>query len=294
MKRVLKFVCLLLVLAIFMGLAMGSGSSDGNEGNSPVTGADGGTSAAAKITIAEQILLERDGVKITATEYVDDSVWGEGIKILIENTTEKNLGISCNAVIVNNYMITDLFTSSVAAGKKANETIYLTSGDLEAAGIDNVGQVELYFHVYDSDSYNTIFDADVVTVKTSAYDTMDTAVSEQGTVLYESNGIKVMGRYVNEDSFWGAAVLLYLENNTDQNVVVSCENMSINGFMVTPLFHGDVYAGKKAVDEITILSTDLETNGITKIEQIELSFHIYNSDTYNTIADSDAVTLTVG
>lgn len=288
MKREKKILSLLLVLLIFAGMAMGSGSSDGG---TSITSTE--AKQEEKITIEEQVLLDRDGLKITAKEYVEDSIWGEGIKVLIENTTEKNLGVSCNALIVNNYMITDLFTSSVAAGKKANETIYMTSNQLEAAGIENIGQIEMYFHVYNSDTYDTVFNADVVTLKTSAYDKMDVTVEETGTVLYENDEIKVMGRYVNEDSIWGAAVLLYLENNTDKNIVVSCEDMSINGFMVTPLFYGDVYAGKKSVDTIMILSTDLEANGITKIEEIELSFHIYNSESYDTIAKSDAVKLTV-
>ena len=294
MKKFQKILCLLMALTVFMCMAMGSGSSDESEGTSGLTSTQASNVGSEAIAIDEQVLLDRDGVKVTATEYVEDSIWGEGIKILVENTSEKNIGVNCNAVIVNNFMITDLFSTSVAAGKKANDTIYLSSGDLEAAGIDNVGQVELYFHAYNSDTYDTIFDADVVTVKTTAFEQMDTTVSEEGIVLYDANDVKVMGRYVSDDSFWGAAVLLYLENNTEKNIVVSCENMSINGFMVTPYFHGDVYAGKMAVDEITILSSDLEENGITDIEDIEVSFHIYDSDTYDTIADSEPVSITVG
>ena len=290
MRKGVKVLSLLLVLLIFAGMAMGSGSSDGESGAS-ITSTE--AKEEKKITIEEQVLLDQEGLKITAKEYVEDTIWGEGIKLLVENNTQKNLGVNCKAVIVNNYMITDLFSASIAAGKKSNETLYMTSNQLEAAGIENIGQVEMYFHVYDSDSYDTIFDADVVTLKTSAFEDMDVTAEVSGTVLYEANGIKVMGKYVDEDSVWGAAVLLYLENNTDKNVAVSCENMSINGFMVTPLFHSDVYSGKKAVDDITILSSDLEENSITKIEEIEVSFRIYNSDTYDTIADSDPVKLTI-
>ena len=294
MKKFQKVLGLIIALSVFVCMAMGSGSSDKNEDASNLTSTQAANTANEAIAIDEQVLLDQDGIKITATQYVEDAIWGEGIKVLVENTSDKNVGITCNATIVNNFMITDLFSTSVAAGKKANETIYLSSADLEAAGIDNVGQVEFYFHVYNSDTYDTIFDADVVTLKTNAYEKMDTDVSETGTVLYDANGIKVMGRHVGDDSFWGAAVLLYLENNTDRNIVVSCENMSINGFMVTPYFYGDVFAGKMAIDEIAILSSDLEENGISTIEDIEVSFHIYDSDTYDTIDDSDPITITVG
>ena len=56
---------------------------------------------------------------------------------------------------------------------------------------------------------------------------------------------------------------MYIVNNREENITISCEDMSINGYMVTPFFVSTVYSGKYAIDEITILSTDLEENDIT-------------------------------
>lgn len=287
MKGMKKILCLVLALLIFAGMALGSGSSS-EDGEKDIVGGDNGEQAVA-ITIEEQILLDRDGIKVTAKEYVEDSIWGDGIKVLVENNSDKNLGIGCDALIVNNYMITDLFSCNVAAGKKANDTIYLSSSALEAAGIDNVGQIELYLRVFDADTYQNVFNADPVTIKTSAFANMDTTANDVGTELYNKDGIKIVGKFVEENSFWGTAVLLYMENTTGQNVTVSCDNVSVNGFMVTPLFYSSIYAGKMAVDEITILSSDLENNGITSVDEVELSFRIRNSDTYEKIAETDPI-----
>ena len=60
--------------------------------------------------------------------------------------------------------------------------------------------------------------------------------------------------------------------------------------MMNPFFATTVYAGKKAIDDITLLSSDLEANGIESIETVELKFHIYDADTYETITDSDSIT----
>lgn len=292
MKKLTKALCLIIVLAVFAGFAIGSGSSDDSTGKGIETSApsaDTEGSAGSQITIEEQILLERDGVKITAKSYEVDKLWGEGIKLLVENSSDKNLVIGCDALIVNNYMITDLFSCDVAAGKKANETIYLLSSELKAAGIENVGQIEIYFRAYDSDSYDDIFKKEAVTIQTSAYADMDTTPADGGTELYNQDGIRIVGKLVDENSFWGTAVLLYMENTTGKNITISCENMSINGFMVTPYFSCTIYDGKMAFDEITILSSDLEANDISTIEDIELSFHIYNSDTYDVIADTDPI-----
>ena len=292
MKRFTRPLIILLALVLFGAMAMGSGSDAPAEdsGKKDITTSE--SESAEEITavsIEEQILLDQDGLLITAKEYVNDSIWGDGIKLLIENNTETNLGINCNATIVNNYMITDLFSASVAAGKKANETVWLSSVELKAAGIENVGQVELYFHVYDNDTFESKFNADVAVIKTSVFDQMDTTPDDVGQELFNQNGIRIVGKVVDENSFWGTAVLLYLENNSGSNVLVACDDMSINGFMVTPIFSSTVYDGKMALDEITIFRNELEENGITSVDDIELKFHIFNPDTFKTIVDTEPI-----
>jgi len=307
MRKKTKWVAVLLSLGLVVSIAMGCGSSDPAEKKDIVTtdkGAAGDEAAdeaaneetaeedaacSTDVTIEEQVLVDQNGIVIKATEYTTDSIWGDGIKLVIENNSDKNVSVGCKALIVNDYMITDLFVADIAAGKKANETMYLSSTELEAAGIDAVGQVEVYFQVYDSASYEDIFTTEAVTIQTSEYANMDTTPNDAGTELYNEGGIKIVGKAVDEDSFWGTAILLYIENTSGNNVGVQCYNMSINGFMISPYFSCDVYDGKKAFNEITIMDSDLEDNGIESIDEVELQFHVYNVDTYDTIADSDPI-----
>lgn len=248
------------------------------------------TAETTAVTIENTVLLDQDGLIITAKELVDDSIWGMGVKVLIENNTEENLGVQCNSLIVNNYMISDLFSCSVAAGKKANDTIYLSSSGLEAAGITTISDIVISFHVYDSDTYDTLFDTDEIELKTSAYGTVEQPVMDDGKELYNQDGIRIVGKYVDENSFWGAGVLLFIENNYGENITVQCDNMSINGFMVTPYFSCAVNNGRMALDDITIMSSDLEENDITSVDDIELVFKIFNPDTYQTIVETDPIT----
>ena len=62
--------------------------------------------------------------------------------------------------------------------------------------------------------------------------------------------------------------------------------------MMSPLFSTIIYDQKMSLDEITVLSTELEENGIDEIEEVELKFHIYDVDSYNTIADSEPIKFT--
>lgn len=243
----------------------------------------------AEVTIQEQVLIDEGGIKITAIEYETDSIWGDGIKLLIENDTDKDYTIGCDALIVNDYMISDLFVADIAAGKKANETMHLSTSELEAAGIDVVGKIEMYFHAYDSD-WDNLFQNEYCEIETSEFANMDTTPNDEGAELYNADGIRIVGKTVDENSFWGTAILLYIENTSGRNVGISVDDVSINGFMMEPFFSTTVYDGKKAIDDITIFSSDLEDNGIESIEQVELKFHIYDADSYDTITDSDVIT----
>ena len=306
MRKAGKILGLVSLLAAFALMSLGSGSSssssketkaitqektDSGSATEAAKAAEKETTAAAKeeITIEEQVLLDQDGLKITAKEYTVDPIWGPGIKVLIENDSSKNLGVSCNALIVNDYMVNDLFSKTIAAGKKSNETLNFLSADLKNAGIDTPGQIEIYFHVFDSDSYATLFDADCVTIKTSAYDSMETIKLDDGNELYNEDGLRIVGKYVDEKSLWGTAVLLYIENNTGKNIGVQANDMSINGFMVTPYFSATVYDGKMALDDITIMQSDLDKNEIKSIDDIELKFHLFDANSYATIKDTDTI-----
>ena len=302
MRKHIKKIGIGIVICSFAIMSIGSGSTNDTKeivtteadstatdsGSSDISSDTEETEKTPSVTIEEQVLIDDNGLKVTAKEYIDDGIFGNGIKLLVENDSEKTVGLGCKALIVNDYMISDLFSSTVAAGKKANETIDLYNTQLENAGIDNVGKIEIYFYTFDPDTYMTEKEYDCVTIETSAFDQIDTTPNDSGTTLYETDGIKIVGKYVDESSFWGAGVLLYIENNLDKNIIVQCDDMSINGFMVTPYFSANVYSNKKAIDDITILSSDLEDNGIDSVEELELNFKILDEN-FSTIAESGPV-----
>lgn len=289
-SRVIGMVSLMMIFAL-MSLGSGSSGSEKKELKGSRDSVSEKTEEKSKkldITIDEQVCFEKDGLKVTATEYATDSVWGDGIKLLIENNSDKDIGLGNTALIVNNYMISDLFSTTIAAGKKDYEVLYLSSSGLKAAGIDNVGQIEIYFDTFDPDSYATISNIDCVTIKTSAYDSMDVNADDSGQELYNNNGVRIVGKYVDESSFWGTAVLIYIENTSGRNVIIQCDDMSVNGFMVTPCFSSTVFNGKKSLDEITLMSSELEENNITSIDNIELKFKLIGED-YSAIDETETI-----
>lgn len=312
MKKAKRFSNSLVVIPLISALLAGCGSSSGSnhaivDSKEPATAettateapaADSGTTQAAEpkaadTTIEEQVIFDMDGVKMTALSYQTGGWTGDSIKVLIENNSGKKVGVGCDALIVNDYMISTLFSSIIEDGMKANETVDLYNSQLSAAGIAIVGKVEVKFHLFDPDSYMTTTTGETYTIQTNHFDDMDLTPNDAGKELYNENGVRIVGKYVNDDTIWGNAIVLYLENNTDQNIVVQCDTMAINGFMMTPFFSSEIYANKRAISEITLMSSELEQNGIEKVQDVQVTFKILNAETFSNIATSEPIQFSV-
>ncbi|MDW7655661.1 MAG: hypothetical protein SCM11_00655 [Bacillota bacterium] len=311
MKRLLFILCLIALLSMttscFMPINTNSGATVNNDKSSGVTtkteSNSNQTTSTNKVTttnttskqeseasVEEQILIDQDGIVIKLKSLSSDPFWGPSLKLLIENNRKNSVMIQTRNSTVNGVMMEAMFSCDIAPNKKANEEIVFMSSDLEVANIEVIREIEFYFTVSDASSWEDIFDSDTIYIKTSAFDTHVQTYDDSGFIALDQRDIKlVIKRLDSEDSFWGAEIYVYLENNSKQNITVQIEDCSINGFMIDPMFSCDVLAGKKAFDTITLMESDLEENEIESIDEIELYFNVFNADTWDDIFQSDIV-----
>ena len=260
---------------------------------SPDTTEASGKSEIAKVTIDETVLYEQNQLKITAKEMYYDSYWENVcIKVLIENNSDKDWGIQCDST-VNNYTQTNYFSCFVAAGKKANETIELYMDELAACGIDTISEIALSFIVEDADSYNTLFETGDIELRTSAYGTIEQPDIE-GQTLYDKDGILIVGNYAENYSYGDGALLVFVKNCYGKDIEVSCENVSINGFMIDAYFYQEVKNGRRTVACMSIYSDELEKNDIESFDEIELVLEIEDSKTYREIDKTKPIVVSTG
>lgn len=298
-KHTIILFALVLALALTACSSVPSTPNDklpvGTQATTP-TGSNSSTKTTAApeadITLDEQVIFEKDGIRVTVKGMANDDFWGPGIKVLVENESAQNITVQTRNCSINGLMMEPMFSCDVAAGKKANDTILFMNTQLETAQISVIANVEFYLHIFNSDTWDSMMDSDVISLKTSATDHVQT-YNDSGFLAYDDGSIKVVIQKLNsEDSFWGSDVYVYVENNTSSNITIQARDVSIDGFMVSPIFSCDIAAGKKAYDTITFMESDLEDNGITDISQLELKFTIFNSDTWGNIADTDTITVT--
>lgn len=300
MKR--KIVKIMVAIVVVGALLASCGSSEstidkeivenaGEEAEETTEEAAEEETAAETVTIEETVLLDESGIKITATG-LEDGRFGTDLKLLIENNGDKNVTVQARNSSVNGFMVDTMMSEDVVAGKKANTTLTFSTGGLKEADITAVANMEFAFHIFETDSWDTYLDSAMIVLETSAAEGYEQAVDDSGTVFFDEDGIKIVGKGLStDDSIFGPGLIVYIENNTEKNITVQVRDTSVNGFMVEPSMSQDVVSGKKAISAVTFFSSDLEENGIEDITEIETSFHIFDMDSWDGIADTEAIVI---
>lgn len=131
-----------------------------------VTNPETNTSTTSK---GEVELVNQDGVKITLIGGLDtkSSYFGPELKLRVENNSGHNITVQSRKTSVNGCTMDDfgaIMSIDVTNGEKAYGTFTLYSSKLEDAGITTIKTIKTSFHVFDSDSWNNLFDTDLITI----------------------------------------------------------------------------------------------------------------------------------
>lgn len=290
-----KLVSLMIAAILSVSLAAcGSSSKDHSQEPSDVSNSgeiqtDNKEQAAG---ISETVLVDEAGVKVTAKSLEYGGLFGPELKLLVENNSGKDLTFQSRNASVNGYMVETMMSIDVADGKKANDSLTFMDSDLESSGIETIADMEFSLHIFTAEDWEDYLNTPLISLKTTAAASYEYTFDDSGELLYSGDEIKIVSKGFSEDrSLFGPSIVVYIENNSGKDITVQTRNVSINGFMTEAIFSSDVLTGKRAVDAITFLSSDLEENGITGFDEVELSFHIFESAGWNTIVDTDIITM---
>lgn len=108
-------------------------------------------------------------------------------------------------------------------------------------------------------------------------------------VIFNNMGVKITYTGI-ETNWYGKEIKLLIENNSGHDYEFQVRDVSVNGYMIEPMFSCDVKNGKKANDSLRFSDDDLSDNGIEDIEKIELSIHAFNWGDHSNDFDSEMIT----
>lgn len=275
MKKMTAYL-LGLALMISMTACSSADSDDSGESN------DNTPVETEEISFEEITVVDNEQCTIKITGIEPDNMWGYTLNAYLENKSEdKTYMFSVQNASVNGLQTDPLFATTVAAGKKSNEEINF-SEDLSSYGLTDFTDIQLTFRVYDNDDWMAD-DVALQTVHIYPYgeDKATTFVREsQSTdhVIVDNENVTIIVTGYDEDGIWGYTMHLYLVNKTDSEVMFSVDDVSVNGFMADPFWAASVAAGKAAFSDVSWSDSTFEENDITTVEEIEMTWSVYNNE----------------
>lgn len=128
-------------------------------------------------------------------------------------------------------------------------------------------------------------------VTEAAHSPSEEKASIEQTELYNKNGVSVTATKLEEGLF-GPEISVTVSNETERNITVSTQALSVNGYMLSGSgLYAQVAAGKKAIEGLTLMRSDLSEAGIETVADIEFYIHVSDSDTWDDIDNSGLIKL---
>ncbi len=240
--------------------------------------------SAREITFDQQVLLDNEKGTFTITGIEEDGTLGYTLKAKVENKTEDTgLMFSVDSGYINGVDANPLWASEVPAGKTDNSDITFTDYELHENGITEYTDIELHIKLYDSEDY-TDYAEDVVHIYPYGEENATTFVREDkdtDNVIIDNEYAKVVVTGYNPDGWLGYEVGVYYENKTENSIMFSVDEASINDIVMDPFYANSLDAGKCEFDTIDWYNSDLEENNISEVNKIEFKLQAYNNDDYS-------------
>lgn len=257
--------------------------------------------------ISETVLMDSDGVKITATD-IRSELTTAIVSITVENATDKALRIDADDCFVNTMFIAPqvclpvedengwTFYADAVVEPGATQACQIRLNSLDEKLVDTVYEMELKLVARevekDEDGYYNYVDdyaeGEPVLIRTSLYDE-SVSYDLPGTAVYEKDGLKLSVVKVVYDEWTGPSITLHAANSGSEAVQMELAELKLDGEAAEGWCSLFVPAGKQCVESIFI-SYDYENPIVPKEAQFTLQ--IMDQETWEPKETLDPITVT--
>lgn len=248
MKRILFVILALLFLTSLYGCTSNSTGQLSSSSNVELESADNKledkTSDSSSVfempTIEETVVLDQEGIKVTALSLVNDPVNGLGMTMHIDNQTEDIISIQCYPLLVNHFDVNasyDFFHPTIAPKSSAEGTVYFWFDSLKALGIQTLSDIEVGFSVNTMESVgnsamvygHSLFDSELTEIHTSLYGQEEQLQFDNWVTVVDKDDVQVRVTWYEGDDYWGKGLLMYFYNQSDTYMIATGLDCYVNG-----------------------------------------------------------------
>lgn len=245
------------------------------------------------LSIEETVLYDADNIKATVTKLHYSKNFGCYLEVDLENNTDRAMTFSTGECTIINGLVIDVsLYCELDAGASETTELVISSDAMKTAGITIIQTIDLTIKAFDPETYDNIFESERVTLKTNADQSFVQTYNDEGTLFYEDDNIRIVFQGITDAKYSDAKkILVFIENKSDKEWTVQCEEFAINGITVDPILSSRLPAGTRVHDDITVYTEELTENNIETIDTLTVSFRIIDFNDWSTSYTAQSVTI---
>ena len=212
---------------------------------------------------------------LTGTEFNEHL--GLQIRVLCENKTDRPLTFSWNNTSVCGFVYEPFWAEEVAGGKQVHSTVEIDTYALERMGVPAVDEITFTLSVQDSEEF---LEEPAVDQTFTVYPTGKSPDQIQypqyrhkpeETVIVSGDVLTFIIENADQSLRDLYTLNCYMANHTDRNLMVTWEDVAVNGFEVDPYWAAVIPAGKQAYTQIIFYRGDLQERDIEVVQDVEFT-----------------------
>ena len=239
-------------------------------------------------TLDEAVLLDKDGVSVTATGIRAEGLNDAIVTLRVVNSTDKHLRVDAEDFFVNTYSVYPqvccptesedgwVFYADAVVAPGETKDCQLRMNSLDSCGIERICELELRLKLDEvevsEDGYDYVGDfaeGETLRLRTSLYED-GVSYDPEGTVLIEQDGLKVLLLRAENDEFSGPEITLYAYNGGERDVDLELAELTLDGKSCEGFFGMNVPVGKRCVASVSVWIEDYDNIPVAKEARLTL------------------------
>ena len=239
----------------------------------------GGDAKADSKFVPDELIIDEQGIKVTTKGFVTDETRGFGLKLQVENMTDKALRFLLDCAVVNDYVLDNCgLTLTVGSAQSETAVVYFDPDSLDLIGIDKIGTIDLYCSIQDPESFVLLHRFDAVTVNTAAAEEITVIDEKKGVEVYNENDLNVVVIGYSFSEAAGARLYLWVKNSSDKAMVLNPVGVKVNDTGVLSLGDIVVKPGKMAIGAVTVPGSEITSHAIQEFRGMVFSSEVYDEE----------------
>ena len=260
---------------------------EGDEGEVPVPQPPIAETNPEAEEVAGDIIYDNMGIVVKWVD-MDDDGYCTSLRLYVENDSGYNIELNGKDFVLNHTATFPAnFFCYLGAGESSFCEISLYDSELEQFGAEMVGSLDFTIEVINSSDYQILDEGTRASIKTE-YDGYYNEFYAAGALLFDENHVRVIVHEIQLDGIYESYLWLYIENLSDQTVMVGLDNFySMGWFLADASAYKGVLPGTYTIAGVDL--SELYNLGIEYPYQIEnMTGNVYCMDEeYNTLASSE-------